>query len=249
MTEKQRPVIIEGAMKEEVEYLMNALQDRKDLLIGGCPAAEGTIQGVPAVVIRSFVGTVNGAVATALAIEKYQPALVISQGTAGSHMPEIGPEAIVIADRICALNCFMTGQRPAGAGMKPEDWQDFPIDVKAGEWKKLSSLPCHPCAAHAAAAVSDRYNGIFIGTIGSGDVWDKEADRIRLLHSRFGSLCEEMEGWGVGQTCSRYGVPFCVIRVISYNELTGSPFRPQTAELCQRFVEDILDIMYKEVTE
>ncbi len=249
MNSNKSPVVIEGAMKEEVEYLTDILQDRRDLSLAGCPAVEGHIGTVPVVLVRSFVGTVNGAVATALAIEKYHPALVISQGTAGAHVPELRPEDLVIGTDVCCINSFRTSKREEGRGMHPEEWQSFPLDVLEGSWRNADRLRCHPCAQRAAAELSEAYPRVFCGTVGSGDVWNMEADRIALMHGRFGTLCEEMEGWGVIQTCSRYGVPCAVIRVISNNELTGSSFRPETAELCQRFIVDMLDNIYKYISE
>ena len=50
-----------GAMELEVETLLQAMEDRKSTAIAGSEFYEGTLKGLPAVVVRCGVGKVNAA--------------------------------------------------------------------------------------------------------------------------------------------------------------------------------------------
>ena len=50
------------------------------------------------------------------------------------------------------------------------------------------------------------------GTLGSGDLFSREADRIAWLRARFGELCEDMESAAVYQACAAHGVPVVGLR-------------------------------------
>ena len=75
-----------------------------------------------------------------------------------------------------------------------------------------------------------------MGTLGSGDLFSREVDRIRWMQERKGELCEEMESVGVYECCRRFGVPCIGVRVISNNELTGEPFTDSVAGDLQRWL-------------
>ena len=52
----------------------------------------------------------------------------------------------------------------------------------------------------------DRYD-VFFGTIGSGDIWNKNADRIKYINEKYGVICEDMECVAVYTVANLYGIP------------------------------------------
>ncbi len=88
-----------GAMDVEVETLVAALKDKQVLTVGSWTYWQGTLSGYPVVVSRTEVGLANAAAATTLAMERFQPRLVINQGTAGGHDPALHRGDIVIGTK------------------------------------------------------------------------------------------------------------------------------------------------------
>ena len=87
---------------------------------------------------------------------------------------------------------------------------------------------------------------VVFGTIGSGDIWNREIDRIDYLHKNYGTLCEEMETAGVYNTANSFGVPVIGIRIISNNEILGEEYKPEVSTDCQEFVENFVKEIIKE---
>lgn len=64
-----------------------------------------------------------------------------------------------------------------------------------------------------AKFLKDRYD-VRLGIIGSGDIWNKNIDRIRYINEKYGVICEDMECVSVYTVANLYDVP--VIRYKDY---------------------------------
>ena len=86
--------------------------------------------------------------------------------------------------------------------------------------------------------MKEKYSGgkIVEGRIATSDSWENRVDRIKFLHEKFGSSCEEMETFAAAKVCRVYGVPFLGVRVISNSAMTGVKFVPGIGHECQAFV-------------
>ncbi len=69
----------------------------------------------------------NAAAATALAAERYHPAAIINQGTAGGHQPDVHVYDIILGTDAVNLGSFKTGYRARGEGSNVADWN--PLDL------------------------------------------------------------------------------------------------------------------------
>jgi len=74
-----------------------------------------------------LVAVAGVAAATALAAERYHPAAIINQGTAGGHAPELHVYDIVLCTHAVNLGSFKTGFRPLGGGSDHAEWN--PLDL------------------------------------------------------------------------------------------------------------------------
>ncbi|WP_412547372.1 hypothetical protein [Photobacterium piscicola] len=101
-TPTSAPILIQGAMDIETTTLVNTLKNKSQTTIGAWSFWQGTINDYPIVVSRTEVGIANAAAATTLAIERFKPALIINQGTAGGHDPQLQRGDIVIGNSIWA---------------------------------------------------------------------------------------------------------------------------------------------------
>ena len=240
-------IMIQGPMPIEAERLAARLENVEREETGNFIFYIGTLAGHTVVVAKTSKGMENAAAATAVGIERYRPAAVINQGTAGGHGPALQVGGIVLGGRGTNIGNLKTADRPAGAGSDPFAWK--PMDVmasegSAGEDKNAERIRCYEADSALLAAgrsVKDRYTRgrVVEGVIGSANVWNNELDRIAWFHQRYGTSVEEMEGAAAAQICAAYGVPFLCVRVLSNNKTNGGAYDPTTAADCQSFVLEL----------
>src|SRR6476646_8489198 len=125
--ESARPVVVQGAMDVEIRKLAGALEHATEEHVGGFIFWRGTFDGYPVVISKTLKGMSNAAAATALAAERYHPAAIINQGTAGGHVPELHVFDIVLGVEAVNLGSFKTGYRARGDGSVVADWS--PLDL------------------------------------------------------------------------------------------------------------------------
>jgi len=109
-----RPVIVQGAMPSETDGLVGRLQDVRLEQIGGWKFWHGSVNGYPVIVSRTLKGIANAAASTAIAIERYHPAAIINQGTAGGVEPSLHLHDIVLGTRAVSIGAFKSPHRAAG---------------------------------------------------------------------------------------------------------------------------------------
>ena len=237
-----RPLLLQGAMTVETEAMMEALEDAEAIELYGFPFVTGTLDGYPVVVSRTLVGMVNAAQSTTIAIMTFDPIAVINQGTAGGHDEALHKGDIVLGVSTVNINNFRSEWADVGAGIDATKWINSNTSVLVdGEIQSVDALYSDEGLLEIARSVSGKYEAgnVVEGVIGSGDVWNKELDRINLIHAQQNTSCEEMETFAVAQVCSFMDVPFLGVRVLSNNELHKEDFDPQTGIDCQMFTLEI----------
>ncbi|GHD64614.1 5'-methylthioadenosine/S-adenosylhomocysteine nucleosidase [Jeongeupia chitinilytica] len=239
-----KPIVIQGAMQVEIASLVAQLDEVVVETAGGWTFWSGLLGGVPVVISRTGMGMSNAAAATALAIERYAPAAVINQGTAGGHDPALQPNDLVLGTRVIHLGAFQSPFRDAGAGSDTLAWR--PLDLMDQSESAEFTMPvpmsfdADPALLALAREVGYRAGRVVDGVIGSSDVWNNELDRIAHFHARYGTLVEEMEAASVALVCGQYGLPFLGVRVVSNNIVNGAAHDVSTANACQAFVTALL---------
>jgi adenosylhomocysteine nucleosidase len=208
----------------------------------------GTLGGYPVIVSKTLKGMSNAAAATALAGERYHPAAIINQGTAGGHQPDLHVFDIVLGVESVNLGSFKTGYRARGSGSSFAEWMPLDLmraDGSAGQDPRARVMRrFHGDEGLLAAArhVRDAYrNGRVVeGVIGSSEVWNSELDRIQSFHDQFGTSVEEMETASAAQIAGVFGIPFLGIRVLSNNITNAGAYDARTAGACQEYVGEVL---------
>ena len=80
------------------------------------------------------------------------------------------------------------------------------------------------------------YGKVHYGRIGSGDVWNREIDRIKWFNKKLKTSCEEMEALSVYKIANMNNIPVIAIKVISNNEILQEKYDILTVNACQEFV-------------
>ena len=105
---EEKPILIQGAIDIELDYLINIIKEREEVEIGTYKYYKGLIDGYPVVVSKTKIGQTNAGAATSIAILKYSPLLIINQGTAGGHGRIIHKGDIVIGKDYINLTAFQS---------------------------------------------------------------------------------------------------------------------------------------------
>jgi len=251
---RPKPIVVQGAMDVEIRTLAATVHNRTEERVGGWTFWRGDIEGYPVVVSKTEKGMVNAAAATALAIERYQPAAIINQGTAGGHAPDLHVFDIVLGVNAVNLGAFKTRYRARGGGSNHAEWD--PLDLMRSEGsagtdpqaRTMRRWPGDEGLLAAARSVRDRYTKghVVDGVIGSSDVWNSELDRIQRFHDEYGTSVEEMEVASAAQIAAQFHVPFLGIRVLSNNITNGEGYNPTVGDACQEFVHEVVKAYVKQ---
>ena len=193
---------IVGAMREEIETLVEKLTDVKQTQYAWSTYYEGKLEDLDVVVVQCGVGKVNAAMCVQTLCNCYRVTHVVNTGVAGSLSAELDIGDLLVSrdamyhDFDCNYVGYPTGQVP---GM---DVIAFPADEKLME-----------CAFAAAEKVNPGHTKT--GRVASGDQFVASKELKEKIISITGALCTEMEGAAIAQTAYRNGVPFVILRAIS----------------------------------
>ena len=242
------PILIQGAENSEINYFLQKMKNKKEIEIATFKFWTGELFDYPIIISRIKVGEVNSAIATTIAIMNFKPNFIINQGTAGAHAIDLHRGDIVIGEDYFNISSFLIEPREHGKGSDINGWKlkkyisddDLEISNKADENMVNIAKKC----------VKEYKKGkVIFGKIGSGDIWDREIDRIDWLHNTYGTLCEEMEIAGSYNSANSFGVPVLGIRIISNNEILGEEYKPEISTDCQEFVEIFVRKIIKEILD
>lgn len=248
------PILLQGQGKIETDLLIAALTDRQEVECGGILYYQGTIDDYPVLVVDHGVGIINAAGHTATAIMAFKPYCVINQGTAGGHDPQLKRYDIVLGEETAYINFIFTERRGQGKGMQPKNWKltSYGFKMKTGDSDspygsksvEIKSIPGDPTLLTIARNVAYTHvtGSVVGGVIGSGDLWNKEYDRISSIRRQFNTASEDMETFAAAMICKYHEVPFLGVRIISNSEVAGDEnreFKPDAGIKLQEYVLQI----------
>lgn len=219
----EQPIAVQGAMDVEISALLNEMNDYKEEKHGSYTFYVGKIGDIPVVVSRTEIGMVHAAASTTLLIEKYQPRIIINQGTAGGHDPNLRVFDTVIGTEVINIGNLRTEYLEEAQGMKPDAWIFMPTRMmENGKEKQYDSFQSDPELIKIALSVADKYKygTVVEGKVGSADFWNREIDRIHWFHENAGTSVEEMEAAAAAQVAKGYNIPYLSVRTVSNSEVS-----------------------------
>jgi len=191
-----------GAMQVEVESLVAQMEDRTAQVRAGSTFYEGTLGGLPCVVVQCGVGKVNAALCVQILCDCYGVTHVINTGIAGSLCAELDIGDLVVSrdamyhDMDAVHFGYPFGKVP---GM---DVISFPADEDMMALALAAAEQIHP--GHTK-----------VGRVATGDQFVAEKALKERIIANTQALCTEMEGAAIAQAAYRNGVPFVILRAIS----------------------------------
>ena len=221
-----------GAMEEEIETLRGIMKDTVAAEHAGSTFYEGTLEGLPVVVVQCGIGKVNAAICTQILCDCYEVTHLVNTGIAGSLCNDLDIGDLVVSQDAMYHDFDVTGfGYPKGqvAGM---DVVAFPADDTLVGYAFAAAEKVH--AGHTK-----------IGRVASGDQFVSDKALKDSIIDTTHALCTEMEGTAIAQTAYRNHVPFVIIRAISDKadhsaEMDYPTFEKAAAQHSARLVEALV---------
>ena len=219
-----------GAMKIEVETLVQRLEDVKETTHAWSTYYEGKLEGLDVVVVQCGVGKVNAAMCAQILCSCYGVTHIVNTGIAGSLCAELDIGDFVVSqdamyhDFDCVHFGYPIGKVP---GM---DVIAFPADEMLIRYAREAAEAVHP--GHSR-----------MGRVASGDLFVAEKAAKERIIERTQALCTEMEGAAIAHTAYRNGIPFVILRAISDKaddsaEMDYPTFETQAAHRCAEITRE-----------
>ena len=229
-----------GAMELEVETLLSLMENKKESVHAGSTFHEGTLNGLPVVIVQCGVGKVNAALCTQILCDCFSVTHLMNTGIAGSLCAQLDIGDLVISQDAMYHDLdvhyfgYSVGQVP---GM---DVLAFPADETLLGYAFAAAEKVNP--GHAR-----------IGRVASGDQFVSDSGLKQKIIGNTHALCTEMEGAAIAQTAYRNGLPFVILRAISDKaddsaQMDYPTFEKQAAHHCAE-VTQALARMLKESQE
>jgi adenosylhomocysteine nucleosidase len=206
-----------GALDEEIELLRQSLQNPKTKIIHGQPFYLGKIGKHRVVIVKTGIGKVNAAMATAFLMQRFRPKRIIFTGIAGGLHPDLNPGDIVIGEKTVQYDfgqvtndsLFTRNTR------NPINRQLNPLFFQADSLLLLAAKSAALTTNFKTMGNQAQVPHIIIGTIVTGDLLVTSEIKAKELRKKFDADATEMEGAAVAQICWQQQVPCLVIRSMS----------------------------------
>lgn len=211
----QNRVGLMGALDQEIELVLSQMTRVKTKKIKGITFYEGKLGKEKVVLLKSGVGKVNAAFATATLLHNYRCKHLLFTGVAGGLHPEAVPGDIVIGD---SLIQYDFGRLSNGSF---ELWPTRNLDGPNPTYFKSD-----PNLALKAKEIAQKIDfeqiysrpvRIFHGAISTADLFVSDSSKALFLYKEYNALATEMEGAAVAQICYQQRVPFLILRSCSDN--------------------------------
>lgn len=192
-----------GAMDEEVEQIVAAMNIEKEETKACMNFKAGKLNGKDVVVVRSGIGKVNAAVCTQILVDDFGADCVINTGIAGSLKAKIDIGDVVVSSDVLHHDMDATG---------------FGYPKGQIPQMKEFSFQADECLRKIAHDVCEEVNPeirVFEGRIASGDQFVCDQGVKDNIVKEFSAYAVEMEGAAIGQAAALNGIPFLIIRAIS----------------------------------
>ena len=222
-----------GAMKIEVETIINLMENKEAKKIGRVTFVKGTLDGKDIVIAECGIGKVAAAICAQTMILEYKPDCIINTGVGGSLSKGLKICDVVLGETLVQhdMDTSPIGD-PIGL-ISGLGIIDIPADKKVNDLlEKATKKAKSSCK-------------VVRGKIASGDQFIADNIKKDFIVSNFGAICCEMEGAAIAQTCYSAKVPFGVVRAISdcadgSSHMDYSDFLPKAAKIASGIIRNFV---------
>lgn len=240
---EQKPILIQGAMEDEIACIKEKMEKIEEINLYNYTFYRGEIHNCPIILSKTGVGLINVTAATVIAIIKFNPCVIINQGVAGGITKKVHKGTVVIGKNCININSFQTPYKEQGKGSNSLEWELKTFKEGIDE---LVILEANKNLLEFAKKEAEKNKiSYVVGTIGSGDVWNAEEDRLLWLSKNYQILCEDMETVGAYQIGEKFNIPTIGIRILSDNLLLEEEYDKSVGKEGQEFVYKLVEEYFK----
>ena len=230
-----KTIAVVCAMKSEAQPLIDRMSDLKDESCHNFEIYRGTLGENTLLICISGVGMVNMAALVTYISVTYSPDCFFNYGIIGGY-GDIHKGSLVVVEDCININSTVFDAAPKGSGISlsrarlvtfSESLDEFPVVYKSDE--QLIST-----------ALSVAGKNVIRGRLGSGDIWNKEYDKIMLFHTKYGVSGEDMEGYAMYQVADIFNIPALSLKGVSNNEILKESYDYSVMDKLSDFAYNIL---------
>ena len=230
--EKTFDIGIIGAMKPEVDSIINMLEAHSSECVSGIDFHTGKLFGKNVVVAMCGVGKVFAALAAEAMILKFSPRLIVNTGVGGALDPLLRPLDIVFAER--ALQ---------------HDMDTSPIGDPKGLISGINRIyfEADGRALDILTEIGKKMGAsVKKGTVATGDRFVcSKSDKESIRYEFSADVCE-MEGAAIAHVAFVNNTPFVIVRAISDSadgdaSMDYSEFLPRAAKISTELTLGLLE--------
>ena len=231
------------AMKKEFNHLLSKFKDISENKLGEYTFYKTEYNEKTIYILYAGVGLVNTAISLTKFLNKIKPNIIINAGLAGGHDTSLNVGDVLLGKEVININSMKTQYKETNEGSDSLNWEiktflendkkDFEGDYKIyyGDNNLMSKIK----------TIGNNFGiKIYEGRIGSGDIWNKEKDRINLLNKKYLTLCEDMEIFSVYTISQQENIPCIGIKIISNNEMNDQEYDTSVIEKLDEFLYKII---------
>lgn len=231
----KKPILIQFAMEVESQELLKKIDNLEELEINNYKFYKGNINNYPIVISLSKVGLIHTSSSLTIAIKEFNPQIIINTGIAGATDRNIHIGDIIIGKSCININSYRTSILKEGEGTNPKKWEL--LTFLSGEEDRLIEKQANETLLKLAKEQTTNSHGeIYLGKIGSGDVWNREVDRILYLNKKYQILCEDMESIATYTIGNQQNIPTISIKMISDNSITGEEYNREVGKYLNDYI-------------
>lgn len=186
-------------MDKELNLLLSLIPKHNEIDIDGEKYYKGELHGHSVIIGKCGIGKVNSALNTQMIIINEHPDLIINSGVAGGVDGSLNIGSVLIADQVAYHDVWCGPGTKYGAadGFQQILTPDIRLlDVADSKFKNDQNIK--------------------FGLICSGDKFIHQKEEVHIIKSHFPDvLAVDMESASIAQTCTKYHVPFAIIRIMS----------------------------------
>lgn len=234
---RQADVMVEGSGDWELQPLLQALEQKHELKLNAWTYWTGRIGKLSVVIVRTGEGPVNATASTVVGIGRFHPKLIINQGTAGGHDPNLHVYDIVLGEKAIDCSAFRSDRAETGEGIDQKRWHPLYPSLDGVEYR---GFPGDARLIAAALATPYSKGKVVKGMVGSGFQYNRELDQIAWLRKTYGTDTEDWESAYVAGVATGMHIPFVAIRILSDTEWSHPNLERDAGTFCAAFVVDLL---------
>ncbi len=206
---------------------------------------EGTIEGLPSVLVKAGVGKVNAAVTAEILVAHFQVDAIVFTGVAGGISKKLNVGDIVISQKVLHHDYGLVTPNK----FTPFDTVGFAADsfliqvaMQASHNVKLTPIP------KSITKKAEVPLQCVVGRVVTGDQFIASEKKRRWLEKTLRADCVEMEGAAVAQVCALNKIPFVIVRSLSdlANEKAAVDFEaflPYAAKNSSLLVQELIKLL------